>query len=332
MEFIVPVLQVVGGLVALYFGGHFLVAGAAGIAKKMHISPIIIGLTVVAFGTSAPELFVSSVAAIEGRNDVALGNVIGSNIINLSLILGITSVFMVVPVSKSLIRRDIPIMFVGYAALILVLAGGPFPFIGDGVIYRWEGLILVALLVGYVVILYQRAKKSGDEGIEVIDMHEIDSVSEAEAWPLLAAKVLGGVVGLALGADFLVDGASWLAIEVFQVSERFVGITIVAFGTSLPELVTSITAMAKKQADISVGNVVGSNIFNSFMVIGLSSTIAPISGSLSNYGLDIAIMIGISVFTLVWAAAAKQFNRIAGLIFLAVYAAYFYFLVQGAAA
>ncbi|NCN04164.1 MAG: calcium/sodium antiporter [Spirochaetales bacterium] len=320
MNFIWPISQVGLGLVGLYFGGAFLVGGAVGVAKRLHISAIVIGLTIVAFGTSAPEAFVSSLASYENRAGVALGNIIGSNTINIALILGITAVFMPVPISKGLIRRDIPVMFLAYAGFIWAMLSGN--------IGRIEGLVLILLLVAYVLLLYFQSRKKQDEKIDLIDLHELDTVSDHESWSVLFAKILGGIVFLALGADFLVDGASWLAINLFKASERFVGITVVAFGTSLPELVTSVVAMTKKETDISVGNIIGSNIFNIFFVAGTAAIIRPIPGELSLYLVDLVFMIGISSLLLLAASIFKRLTRITGVLFLGIYGVYFLTLLQ----
>lgn len=329
MEALVPVLQVIGGLVLLYFGGNFLVGGATGIAAKLRISPVVIGLTVVAFGTSAPELFVSVAAALGGKPDIALGNVIGSNVVNILLILGITALFMTVPVSKSILRRDLPAMLVASILLPLALLNfGGANLLAGGVIEIWEGIVLLLLLIGYVILLV-RTRAYGEAEAEP-DKEVVELAEKEQARPvlLLLGMVGLGIAGLAFGADFLVDGASWLAINLFNVSERVVGITIVAFGTSLPELVTSVVAMAKKEADISVGNIVGSNIFNILFVLGLASVFHPIAADVTSYGIDLILMVGIAVVLAAVCAVLKKIPRAWGVLFIAGYVGYLAYLFQ----
>ncbi|KGE73678.1 calcium/sodium antiporter [Spirochaeta lutea] len=332
MDILINTGAVLLGLVFLYGGGHFLVAGAGGIAKKLKISAIVIGLTVVAFGTSAPELFVSSLSALKGLASISLGNVIGSNIINIALVLGLSAIFMPIPVSKAIVRRDTPIMFLSYGLLILSILLWGFTEEQASIINRVEGFILLGVLVVYILTLYRKNKTADQNGadLEVIDLHELDNVSADEPWIPLLGKTLGGIAALAFGAEILVNGASWLAIHVFNVSERFVGITIVAFGTSLPELVTSIVAMARKEADISVGNIIGSNIFNTLAVIGVTAVIQPLPVMFSQFSLDFLIMVAISTLLYLVFIVLGKIQRWTGGVFLALYIGYVIFLLQNA--
>ncbi len=330
MEIFIAFGKILFGLLALYYGGNLLVRGAAGIAKRLHIPTIIIGLTVVAFGTSAPELFVSSLSSIRGSTGVAIGNIVGSNIINIALILGIICLFMPVTISASLKRRDIPVMFVSFAAMIgVMLSFSPENLsLVPGLVNRLEGVILIVLLIFYIWLLYKAARKDPEHALEVVDVGEIEEVPDHESWVKLLGFVILGIGGLALGADTLVSGASWLALNLFRISERIVGITIVAFGTSLPELVTSFIAMAKKHADISVGNVVGSNIFNSLMVLGTASVIRPISVDLGEFAMDMGFMVLVSLVFFSLALFRPQLKRGSGLVMLGLYGVYTILLFQ----
>jgi cation:H+ antiporter len=334
MEPLLHSLAILAGLILLYLGGNFLVSGAAGIAKKLNISAIVIGLTVVAFGTSAPELFVSSLSALKGFSSISLGNVIGSNIINIALVLGLASLFMPISVSRNLVVRDTPVMFLSYLLLFLSILGLGEAGIMQGFVSRGEGLILFVALIVYIFILYKKGttKDGSEPEIEVVDVHEVDSVSSDEPWWVLSLKLLGGIAALAVGSEVLVNSASWLAIHVFLVSERFVGITIVAFGTSLPELVTSIVALTKKQTDISVGNIIGSNIFNCLAVIGITALIRPLPVSLETFQFDLLIMLSISLFLYLLFLTRKKIERWAGVVFLLSYVGYFALLLQSSGA
>ncbi|MFP4373437.1 MAG: calcium/sodium antiporter [Spirochaetaceae bacterium] len=327
------------GLILLYFGGDFLVSGASGIARRLNIPVIVIGLTVVAFGTSAPELFVSLISAWKGLMPVSVGNVVGSNIINVALVLGLVSLVRPLPVTRKIALVDTPIMIGSSLVLALVVmnfrggtpeAGmrdGAAPYWRDGVITTFEGLVMVGLLVAYLYILYRNASRSGPEALEEIPIDEIPEAPSA-GMPLMVLKVLAGIAGLAVGGQLLVDGASWIAENVFGASQRFVGVTIVAFGTSLPELVTSLVAIVRKETDISLGNVVGSNIFNSLLVLGATSLVRNIEIGSSDFRLDFLFMIGVSVLLFLITAWRRELPRWGGAVFFCVYIVYVVFLLQ----
>ena len=319
-------ILVIAGMVLLYGGGGGLVKGASGIALHLSISPLVIGLTVVAFGTSAPELFVSVLSAIQGKMGVSLGNVLGSNVINIALILGIAAVARPMEVNQAVIRFDGPFMLVTYALVALGMAnfgGGPV-WLG-GTILRWEGLVLATVLVVYVILLHRRSNRPGATPPAVVA-----GPAEADAarplW-LDGTFVVVGIAFLAVGAEILVRGASTLATEVFGASERFVGIAIVAFGTSLPELFTTIAGMSRGEMDISVGNIVGSNIFNSLMVLGTTALIRPIQVGQTDFRGDFAFMVGVTVLLLLFLLARKKVPRWGGVLFLGIYGVYFVFLM-----
>lgn len=324
------------GLILLYFGGDFLVSGASGIARRLNIPVIVIGLTVVAFGTSAPELFVSLISAWKGLMPVSVGNVVGSNIINVALVLGLVSLVRPLPVTRKIALIDTPIMIGSSVVLALVLInfrggvpGGDAaaPYWQYGVITTLEGLVMVGLLVAYLYFLYRNARRSGAESLEEIPIDEIP-VKPSAAVPLLFVKVIAGVAGLAIGGQLLVDGASWIAENIFGASQRFIGVTVVAFGTSLPELVTSLVAIVRGETDISLGNVVGSNIFNSLLVLGATSLLRNIEIGSSDFRLDFLFMVSVSVLLFVITAWKRKLPRWGGASFFVVYIVYFVILLQ----
>ena len=342
---VLNVAFLLAGLVLLYFGGDFLVSGASGIARRLNIPVIVIGLTVVAFGTSAPELFVSLISVWKGLMPVSVGNVVGSNIINIALVLGLVSLVRPLPVTRKIALIDTPIMIGSALILALVVinfdggtaAGGTATGGGagsaaatywqHGVITTVEGLVMVGLLIAYLYFLYRNASKSGAEALEEIPIDEIPVEPQA-SMPLLFIKVIGGVAGLALGGQLLVDGASWIAENIFGASQRFIGVTVVAFGTSLPELVTSLVAILRGETDISLGNVVGSNIFNSLLVLGATSLVRNIEIGSSDFRLDFLFMVSVSVLLFVITAWRRKLPRWGGASFFAIYLVYFVILLQ----
>ncbi|MGB7338580.1 MAG: calcium/sodium antiporter, partial [Phototrophicaceae bacterium] len=257
------IVLVLAGLVGLYFGGEWLVRGSSRIALRFKVPALVIGLTIVAVGTSAPELFVSVQAALAGQQGLSLGNVIGSNIANIGLILGISGLISVVAVKDTLIRREIPILiFVTIFASVLTL---------DGNVSRLDGILLLLGFIGFNIFFYSVATQSDEElDIDVPDEEELDP-DGSSVWVDVAYIVTGSVL-LIIGSNLMVTGASSLA-EAIGVSDLVIGVTIVAFGTSLPELATSLTAIMKKEDDIAIGNVIGSNVANLLLVLGATATI-----------------------------------------------------------
>jgi cation:H+ antiporter len=322
---VLQIVLVAAGMFLLYGGGNGLVKGAAGMALHFRIPPLVVGLTVVAFGTSAPELFVSLLSAIQGKMGVSVGNVVGSNVINVALILGISALAWPAVVDRGVIRIDVPFMLVTY--LLFGLAAVDFgeeQFWLGGVLFRWEGMILVAVLVCYVFLLYRRSVRTGGAAPLLVENVPTDE-ADRPLW-LDGLYVLAGISFLAVGAELLVRGASTLATDVFGASERFVGIAIVAFGTSLPELFTTIAGISRKEMDISVGNIVGSNIFNSLMVLGATAIVRPIEIGTTDFRGDFAFMVGTTALLLVFLLAGRKVPRWGGGVFLAVYAFYLVFL------
>ena len=259
-------LLIVFGLLLLLTGGDVLVRGAVGIAKRFKVSPLIIGLTIVSFGTSAPELMVSLQAALNGNPDIAIGNVVGSNIANLALVLGLTVLIFPIVIDKNTLRIDWPVMM--FASLLFWF------FLSDGVISFLDGLVFVIILVAYLAFLFYNSSKNLNPEPE--ELEESSKYRWMNSLTVLLSFVALGCLGLVFGADFLVDGASNIARD-FGISDHIIGVTIVAFGTSVPELATSCIAAFKKQTDISVGNLIGSNIFNILAILGITSLVTPIN-------------------------------------------------------
>ena len=289
------------GLLLLIAGGEGLVRGASGIARHFRISPMVIGLTIVGFGTSAPELLVSLEAALTGQPGLAIGNVVGSNIANILLILGISAVMapLVIPIRK--MYRDFGFMLAAMALMWIMLL--------DGMIGRLDGAILFMGLIGFLAMAFL----SGE--VEPIDDMPLPSM------PLAWAMTLGGLVGLVLGAGLLVDSASTIA-RSFGVSEAVIGLSIVAIGTSLPELTTSIIAALRKETEIAVGNVVGSNVFNVFGILGTTALVTPIPAEPRFAQVDMVWMAAATALLVLAALKLGTLPRWLGLGFLTLYAAY----------
>ena len=304
-------LLIILGLVLLILGGNWLLKSAVALSLKLEIPKIVIGMTVVSFATSAPELIVSLNAALNGSPDLALGNVIGSNIANLGLVLGITLLFGTMEVQKSFYKTNWPVMMVASLLLYLFLSG-------DKVIVQYEGIILFSFLIIFLVYLLRFQKTA-----------VVDELPEDDA-PLPVFKialflVLGGL-GLWGGSELLIKGATSLALE-FGVTERVIGVTVVSIGTSIPELAASIIAVLKKEKAISLGNLLGSNVFNILAVLGITAMVTPVAvkdvGLLTN---DIFWMLGISllIFPLVFFPKGMRLNWKDGVILLAIYGSFIY--------
>jgi cation:H+ antiporter len=281
------VIYVVVGLIGLGLGGNFLIKGASRLARALGISSLIIGLTVVALGTSAPELIVSLDAAINASSDVALGNVIGSNIANIGLILAIAALITPLTLKWDLLRREI-IVVVGASLLMLVFAL-------DGEVSRLDGVILVGGLAAYVAFVYQQGQhERADIEPEIIKFDEEAALTAPSNTLIEIGRVILGLAGLVIGARLLVDGATGIAREV-GVSDLLIGLTLVAVGTSLPELATSVVAAMRKENDIVIGNIVGSNISNIFFILGVVAIVQPIRVTASSQAIDIPVMIGFAL-------------------------------------
>lgn len=313
MEIIIQVLLLVVGFAMLIKGADWFVEGASKIADKLGIPQLIIGLTIVAMGTSAPEAAISISASLKGSADIAVGNVVGSNIMNVLVILGITSLIIPLAVQKSTIKYEIP--FVLIISVIFAAIG-----LTDNVVGRGDGLILWGLFIIYLSYLFRMAKK-GQASIE-----EGEEAKENESILKMIALILVGCVLIVVGSNISVDAATRLA-EIFGMSERLIGLTIVALGTSLPELVTSVTAGLKGKADIAVGNIVGSNIFNILFVIGTSALITPVAYQ-ANFLVDSIVCIATVALLLVCVLNKdNKLKRWGGIVMLLCYGAYFVYLI-----
>jgi cation:H+ antiporter len=284
---VIPVLLVIAGFAFLIFGANWMVSGASALAKKYKVSDLAIGLTIVAFGTSAPELVVSIIASLEGYADIVLGNIVGSNNFNLFIILGLSGLILPIQVQSSTAWKEIPVsLFV--AALLLFLLND-FEFSGRGQLSRIDGIIMLVLFLAFLYYVFVQMKN--DRNIQVIP----DAASHKSAVKILAL-IISGLSGLIIGGQLVVINSVSIANNL-GVSEKIIGLTIVAAGTSLPELVTSIVAAVKKNSDIAIGNVIGSNIFNILLILSMSSIIKPIAYN-PKFNPDFFILMGGTVFLL----------------------------------
>ncbi len=315
MNVAVQLLFLVIGFVMLVKGADWFVEGASKVAEKFGIPQLVIGLTIVAIGTSLPEAAVSTSAALKGSAEITIGNVVGSNIMNILLILGITSVISPLAVQKSTIKYELP-MVIG--ATVLLAALGLF----DGTIGRIDGVILLAGMVLYLLYLLRMARK----GQAVAEEQEKEQADKSDGMFKLILLILIGGVMIVWGSDITVDAATELA-RIFGMSERLIGLTIVAFGTSLPELVTSATAAIKGKADIAVGNIVGSNLFNILFVVGIAATITPVIYQ-SAFLVDTIVCVATAVLLWVCVLRKQKLERHGGAILLACYVGYFFYLMR----
>ncbi|NRH27282.1 MULTISPECIES: calcium/sodium antiporter [Pseudomonas] len=314
-------VYLIAGLVLLVGGAEVLVRGAAKLAAQFGIPPLVIGLTVVAFGTSAPETAVSVQAAMNGSGDLAIGNVVGSNIANVLLVLGATALIAPLIVSRQLIRMDVPLM-IGASLLTFGLAW-------DGELSKIDGAILFTGIVAYTFFLIRSNRNSLDEpDDEFAAEFGLNEPAKPYAWLINLVLIVVGLVLLVGGSHFLVEGAVTLA-RALGLSELVIGLTVIAIGTSLPELATSILAAFKGERDIAVGNIVGSNLFNLLSVLGLAALVSPspISVSPNALAFDFPVMIAVAVACLPIFFTGYRINRWEGLLFLAYYGAYTLYLV-----
>ncbi len=310
MEIAIRILLLVAGFVLLMKGADWFVDGASGIAQKLGIPELVVGLTIVAMGTSLPEAAVSIVAALKGSADITIGNVVGSNILNILIILGITSLIRVIPVQRSTVRYEIPFT-IGVTVLLVFLG-----LMGHEV-SRIEGGILWGFMILYLIYLWQMAKKGTKE--------ESGEEKKKPIWLLVVMVLVGGAM-IVFGSDVTVDAATTIA-KIFGMSERFIGLTIVAFGTSLPELVTSVTAAIKGKSDIAMGNIVGSNIFNILFVVGTAALITPVAYEVT-FAVDGFVAIATMVLLFLCVVKDQKLGRWGGVIMLAGYVGYFVYLIR----
>lgn len=309
MEIIVQIILLVVGFTMLIKGADWFVEGASGTADKFGIPQIVIGLTIVAFGTSAPEAAVSITAAVSGNGGISIGNVVGSNILNILVILGLTAVINPVHVEKSMVRVQIPFM-IGISILLLALGS-----VGNE-IGLLDGVIMWVVFLGFLIYLIQVVRK---ENVVVEE-----SSKNKKLWKLLLATVVG--LGIIVWGSNVTVGAAKSLARMMGLSERFIGLTIVALGTSLPELCTSVVAAKLGKADIAVGNIVGSNIFNILFVLGTTALITPITFE-AKFFVDATVAIVASILLWVCSVKTKKLNRLSGAIMLLCYGGYFVYLI-----
>lgn len=307
MELFLQIILLIVGFVLLMKGADIFVDGSSSLADRLGIPQIVIGLTIVAFGTSAPEAAISITAGIKGSADLAVSNVIGSNIMNVLLILGISSIITPLAIQKNTLRYEIP--FVGVITVLLLGLG-----IWGNSVGRLDGIVLLVLMALFMVYLVYISKNNKDAA------NDETEIKKMPVWKMILFIVLGGV-GIVGGSQLTVNAATKIA-EFFGMSERLIGLTIVAFGTSLPELITSVTAAIKKNADIAIGNIVGSNIFNILFVLGVTAVITPVA-YINDFITDNIMAIITMVLLFVCVLPKKKLTRTGGIIMLASYAAYF---------
>ncbi|MBQ2718221.1 MAG: calcium/sodium antiporter [Clostridia bacterium] len=315
-DIIGQILLLILGFVLLTKGADWFVDGASGIATKLKIPQIVIGLTIVAMGTSAPETAVSISSALKGSADITIGNVVGSNLINILIILGICSVITSLAVSKETVIVDIPVT-IGATVLVFLLGL-------DGKITLIDGIIITTCFIAYLVYLFVATKKNLRSDSE----NELENSDESEKKNSLIKAIIFAILGLAaiiIGSDFTIDSATFLARKM-NISERVIGLTVIALGTSLPELFTSVTAAIKKNADIAIGNIVGSCIFNLLLVVGISSIVTTVPFD-AKFRIDALIALGATILLFVPCLINKKIGRITGILMLLSYAGYFTYLL-----
>jgi cation:H+ antiporter len=306
------------GFVFLIKGADWLVDGAGSIAKKYHISNLVIGLTIVAFGTSAPELVVNLISSFQGKTDLAIGNIVGSNIANIFLILGVASIIYPLKVKSNTVWKEIPFSLLGALILFIMANDALFDGVGFSALTRTDGLALIGFFCIFLYYTFGIAKNT-----------EKSSSDEVVERPLKFSilMVLGGLTGLVIGGQWIVEGAVKLA-ELFGMSQGVIGLTVVAIGTSLPELAATITASFKKQTDMAIGGIVGSNIFNVFWILGISSIIRPIPfNTAQNIDLALDVLASLLLFVFLFVGRRHLLERWQGWFFVLIYTSYTAYLV-----
>ena len=309
LTFLMEVILLILGFVFLIKGSDFFVDGASSIASILKIPTLIVGLTIVAFGTSAPEAAVSITSSLTGSNALAVSNVIGSNLFNILLIIGLCALLNELEIDQNVVSKDLPFLVIITAIL------SAFIIIGWN-INRIEGIILLLIVVGYIAYLVYSAKKTKEA--EIVEKPKL-------SLPKSIIYILVGIAGIVIGGDFVVDGASYIAIT-FGMSETLVGLTIVAIGTSLPELVTSLTALKKGETQLVIGNVIGSNTFNILFVLGSSSAISPITLN-PNMLIDVLLMLFVTILCYIFGKTQTKYDKKEGLILVLIFVCYMAFAI-----
>lgn len=310
-------LLLIVGFVFLIKGADFFVEGASAVAKKLHVPALVIGMTIVAMGTSLPELSVSVTASLAGSNQLAIGNVVGSNIFNLMVVLGSCALFSVLEVSDDTIKKDLPFSIICTVALMVM---GLF---GNSVGHI-DGAILLVIFIIFLASMLRAAKKSRTTAAAIAEEEAENEIVDIPTW-LCIIYIIGGAVAIKYGGDWVVDSCTTLALK-FGMSETLVGLTIVALGTSLPELVTSIVAANKNELDMAIGNVVGSNIFNVLLILGVAGAISPMTFLTVN-AIDTLILVVFSVIVGLMCLKKKNLNKANGIVMLLLYAVYLGYII-----
>ena len=314
-------VEIAGGLVLLVIGAELLVRGSVTLARRIGVSPLLIGLTLVGFGTSTPELVASVTGALRGSPGIAVGNVVGSNICNVLLILGVSALIYPLQTTRRAFLRDGPALLLSTVLLVVVAWYGE--------LTRFLGGAFIVLLAAYLVHTYRTERATPDEGAALHAAEAEQVPSMALSWPLASAMALGGIGVLVVGAGLLVDGAIVIARDL-GISETIIGLTVVAIGTSLPELATSAVAAMRRQADVAIGNVVGSNIYNVLGILGVTAMVQPIPVPAEIMAVDIWVMLAAAVVVVAFALSGWRINRWEGGLLLTGYAVYIGYLASAA--
>ncbi|MCI5843910.1 MAG: calcium/sodium antiporter [Clostridiales bacterium] len=317
-EILFAILFLVIGFLLLIKGADFFVDGSSAVAKLLRVPPIIIGLTVVAMGTSLPELAVSVTASMSGNNALAVSNVVGSNVFNLMVVCGLCAVFTPLAIQRDSLTKEFPFsIFCGVLLLALGYAGMA--------VGRLDGLVLLALFAVYMIIMVRTALKAraGNAAMAAEEAAMEHDIRPLPLWECILF-IVGGLVAIKFGGDFVVDGATTVAAAL-GLSQNLIGLTIVAVGTSLPELVTSIVAARKKELDMALGNVIGSNIFNILLILGVAAVISPVTFIFENM-IDIVLLTGMSLLVWIFGWTRQRLSRAEGIVMLAIYAAYLVYI------
>ncbi len=322
--FVLVLVFLVIGFTLLIKGADLFVEGSSSVAKRLHVPSIIIGLTIVAMGTSLPETAVSVSASLTGNNELAVSNVVGSNIFNLMVVIGVCAMLATVNVAKETITRDIPLSLI-CAGLLMLLGVIGFGDKSGMTLGHLDGVILIVFFAGYIFYMVKIALKASREGKNI----EIEGGSDEDiklvSVPASILFIVGGAIAIAIGGDVTVDAASRIASDL-GMSQTLIGLTIVSIGTSLPELVTSIVAARKNEVDMALGNAIGSNVFNILMVLGIASAISPISIIKENI-IDLCVLIVFTVCVWIFAGTKKKIGKIEGFCMVAFYAAYAVYII-----
>lgn len=313
----ITLLLFILGFVFLIKGADLLVEGAASIAHRAKISSLVIGLTIVSFGTSAPELLVNLTASFQGSSDIAIGNILGSNIANILLILGLSAIIYPLKVSKNTVWKEIPLSVLAVVILGVLVNDSFIDGSTASILSRIDGIVLLAFFIIFIYYTFGIAKVDGNNGVEIKQIK----------LPKAIFMIILGLIGLALGGDWIVKGAIDFA-KYFNVSESLIALTVIAIGTSLPEIATSVVAAYKKHTDIAIGNVVGSNIFNIFWILGLSSVLRPIEFNvLNNIDVLMTLLASIILFGVLFIGERHTIKKYEGILFLVLYFAYIGFSI-----